>query len=74
MRKVLMIIFICSVTLFILLGSVLVLGQLLGLLVANGNWVINLDENLASTVYFVTSIAAFSGYLLSYTKKKKTEG
>lgn len=74
MRKALMATFISSVTLFILLGSILVLGQLLGLITANGNWVITLDYELANTVYFLTSISAFSGYLLSYTKKKETEG
>ncbi|CAG9621227.1 hypothetical protein [Sutcliffiella rhizosphaerae] len=69
MRKIIMSIFILSVFLFTILGTVLVVGQMLGLFALQGSWVIGLDENLAKVVYFMTSIAAFSGYLLSYFKK-----
>lgn len=71
MRKIILMIFIISVFLFTVLGAVLVFGQMIGLFALQGSWVVALDENLASTVYFMTSIAAFSGYLLSYFKKPK---
>lgn len=75
MRKIILMIFIMSVFLFTLLGAVLVFGQLIGLFALKGSWVVGLDEHLASIVYFMTSIAAFSGYLLSYFKKpKRKEG
>ncbi|MBM0066317.1 hypothetical protein [Alkalicoccobacillus gibsonii] len=73
MRKIILGIFILSVILFTVLGTVLVFGQMLGLFTFQANWVIGLNENLASTVYFMTSIAAFSGYLLSYFKQPKVE-
>ena len=71
MRKIILMIFILSVFLFTVLGSILVFGQMIGLFTLQGSWVVGLDENLANTVYFMTSIAAFSGYLLSYFKKPK---
>lgn len=76
MRKIIFSIFVASVFLFTVLGTVLVLGQMLGLFTFQASWVIGLDEHLAKIVYFMTSIAAFSGYLLSYYKKPvlKEEG
>lgn len=73
MRKITMAVFITSVCLFTVLGTIFVIGQLVGLLSFQGNWVIGLKENLAKVVFFTTSIAAFSGYLLSYFKKPNVE-
>ncbi|GAF11674.1 LOW QUALITY PROTEIN: hypothetical protein JCM19046_2634 [Bacillus sp. JCM 19046] len=74
MRKIVMTVFIGAVCLFTLLGTVLVIGQLIGLVTLQGGWVSGLNENVAKVVYFMTSIAAFAGYLLSYFKKKEKKG
>ncbi|MDQ0206901.1 hypothetical protein [Alkalicoccobacillus murimartini] len=72
MRKLIFAIFIISVILFTVFGSVLVLGQLVSLLALQGSWMIALNENLAEFVYGLTAIAGLSGYLLYYFKKPPT--
>lgn len=66
-----MVIFEITLPLFLLMGAILVFGQLIGGLIGNGAIVMGLDDALGTYSIWVASICAFAGFIMSYTKEKK---
>lgn len=66
-----MVVFEITLPLFLLMGTVLVFGQLIGALIGNGAMVLGLNTALKTYSIWVASICAFSGFIMSYTREKK---
>ena len=61
-----MVVFEVTLPLFLIMGAILVFGQLIGALMGNGAFVKGINDAL-----WVASICAFSGFIMSYTREKK---
>ena len=66
-----MIVFEITLPLFLLMGTVLVLTQLVGALMGNGALVLGINSALKTYSIWVASICAFSGFIMSYVREKK---
>lgn len=66
-----MVIFEITLPLFLLMGTVLVLTQLVGALIGNGAIVLGINNALKTYSIWVASICAFSGFIMSYVREKK---
>lgn len=66
-----MVIFEITLPLFLLMGAVLVFTQLIGALTGNGAIVLGINSALKTYSIWVSSICAFSGFIMGYTKDKK---
>lgn len=66
-----MIVFEITLPLFLLMGTVLVLTQLIGALLGNGALVLGINSALKTYSIWAASICAFSGFIMSYVRKKK---
>ena len=66
-----MIVFEITLPLFLLMGTVLVLAQLVGALMGNGALVLGINSALKTYSIWVASICAFSGFIMSYVREKK---
>lgn len=66
-----MVIFEITLPLFLLMGAVLVLTQLVGALIGNGAIVLGINNALKTYSIWVASICAFSGFIMSYVREKK---
>lgn len=70
LRKVCMVVFKVTLPLFLLMGVVLVLGQLIGAIIGNGALVLGINTALKTYSIWVASACAFSGFIMGYLKKK----
>ena len=61
-----MVVFEITLPLFLLMGAVLVFGQLIGALMGNGAIVLGLNNAIKTY-----SVCAFSGFIMSYVREKK---
>lgn len=66
-----MIIFEVTLPLFLIMGAILVFGQLIGALIGNGAFVQGINDVLKTYSVWIASICAFSGFIMSYTREKK---
>ena len=66
-----MVIFEITLPLFLLMGTVLVLTQLVGALIGNGALVLGINYALKTYSIWVASVCAFAGFIMSYCKDKK---
>lgn len=66
-----MIVFEITLPLFLLMGMILVLTQLVGALMGNGALVLGINSALKTYSIWVASICAFSGFIMSYVREKK---
>lgn len=66
-----MIVFEITLPLFLLMGTVLVLTQLIGALLGNGALVLGINSALKTYSIWAASICAFSGFIMSYVREKK---
>ena len=64
------VVFEITLPLFLLMGAILVFGQLIGALMGNGAMVLGLNSALKTYSVWVASVCAFSGFIMSYTRKK----
>lgn len=71
--QICMVIFNITLPLFLLMGAVLVFGQLLGAVLGNGTLVLGLNEALKMYSIWVSSICAFSGFIMGYLKDTKSK-
>ncbi|MEC5423340.1 hypothetical protein QGM71_07490 [Virgibacillus sp. C22-A2] len=62
-----------SLILFVFLGILLVLGQLVGLIIVNGQFMIAVYDVLSPLTFILSAIAAILGFLLNYIKKEDNE-
>ena len=66
-----MVVFEITHPLFLLMGTVLVLAQLVGALIGNGAIVLGINSALKTYSIWVASVCAFSGFIMSYVREKK---
>lgn len=66
-----MIVFEITLPLFLLMGTVLVLTQMIGALLGNGALVLGINSALKTYSIWAASICAFSGFIMSYVREKK---
>ena len=66
-----MVVFEITLPLFLLMGTVLVLTQLVGALIGNGAIVLGINSALKTYSFWVASVCAFSGFIMSYVREKK---
>ena len=66
-----MVVFEITLPLFLLMGAVLVFGQLIGALMGNGAIVLGLNNAIKTYSVWVASVCAFSGFIMSYVIEKK---
>lgn len=66
-----MAIFEITLPLFLLMGAVLVFGQLIFALMGNGAMVLGLNTAIKTCSIWVASICAFSGFVMGYVREKK---
>ena len=62
-----MVVFEITLPLFLLMGAVLVFGQLIG----DGAIVLGLNNAIKTYSVWVASVCAFSGFIMSYVREKK---
>ena len=65
-----MFVFQITLPLFLLMGAVLVFGQLIFALMGNGAVVLALNTALKTYSVWVASVCAFSGFIMGYTREK----
>lgn len=70
-HNICMIVFQITLPLFLFMGTVLVMTQLVGALMGNGALVLGINDALKTYSVWVASVCAFSGYIMGYTKPKK---
>lgn len=68
MQKVIKQGFLLSLMGFILIGIVLVLGQVLGVVIQSSTLIIKSNEFLSTTAFILSAIAAILGFILHYIK------
>ena len=66
-----MLVFQITLPLFLLMGAVLVFGQLIFALMGNGAMVLGLNTAIKTYSIWVASVCAFSGFIMGYTREKK---
>lgn len=66
-----MVVFEVTLPLFLIMGAILVFGQLIGALMGKGAFVKGINDALKTYSVWVASICAFSGFIMSYTREKK---
>lgn len=66
-----MVVFEITLPLFLLMGTVLVLTQLVGALIGNGAVVLGINSTLKTYSIWAASVCAFSGFIMSYVREKK---
>ncbi len=66
-----MIVFRITLPLFLLMGTVMVVGELLGIMIANPDMMVALDAIFGTRMIMVSSICAFSGFFMGYLRVKK---
>ena len=66
-----MVVFEITLPLFLLMGAVLVFGQLIGALMGNGAIVLGLNNAIKTYSVWVAIVCAFSGFIMSYVREKK---
>lgn len=71
MKKSLEVCFIVSLILFLLAGSLLVIGQVVGILIQNGELITKSHEIFSKPAFLLSAMAGVSAYLLKQTKKQK---
>lgn len=73
MRKTLEVIFKISLVLCLILGSILVLGQIVGLIIQNANLIISSKTLFAKPAFVSSAIAGITSYILGKTKPAQNE-
>ncbi len=68
MQKIIKQVFLLSLMGFILIGILLVLGQVIGLMIQNSALIIKSSEYLSTIAFTLSSIAAILGFVLHYLK------
>lgn len=68
MQKIIKQGFLLSLMGFILIGILLVLGQVIGLMIQNSALIIKSSEYLSTIAFTLSSIAAILGFVLHYLK------
>lgn len=71
MKKWLETSFIISLVLFLLAGSLLVIGQIAGILLQNGDLITKSHEIFSKPAFLLSAVAGVISYLLKQTKKQK---
>lgn len=66
-----MVVFEITLPLFLVMGAVLVFTQLIGALIGNGAIVLGINTAVKTYSIWVSSICAFSGFIMGYTRDKK---
>lgn len=70
MIKILDKVFIVSLIAFLLLGAILVIGQLAGLIFQQGELIIKVNDLLAKPAFILSSIAGVLGFIIPAIKHK----
>ena len=71
MRKSFEFLFRLSCVLFLLSGSLLVIGQIIGLLIQNGNLIILSADIFGTPTFLISGIAGLCGFVLNYIPPSK---
>lgn len=69
MDKLIKIIYLISLVGFISLGTIMVLGQLIGVIIQNGQLAVKLEEVLAKPAIMLSVICAFMSFFHRYLVK-----
>lgn len=69
--KLFMLVFSVSLPMFLILGVIIVFGQIIGLIINSGTIVLTVNELLKTIAIKISSICAFSGFFIGYLKDKK---
>ncbi|RXT03926.1 hypothetical protein [Ammoniphilus sp. CFH 90114] len=70
MAKTLVLLFRISLVSMLLSGSMLVMNQLLGILLGNGDWVILSSDLFAKPTFILSAITGLIGFALSYLPRE----
>lgn len=65
-RGILDVVFVIGLVAFLALGSVIVIGQLYGVVTADGALTMGMAKNLGKTTFYVASVVGLIGYIQSY--------
>ena len=71
-RGILDIIFVVGLVAFLALGSVIVIGQLYGVITGNGALTIAMTQNLGKTTFYISAVVGLIGYIQHYLYGWKT--
>ena len=71
MKKTLRLIFFLSLFIAIVLGIVIVLGQLAGLLLHSDEWILASKSYFSKSAYIFSGIAGITAFIVSYLPSKK---
>ena len=71
MRRTFENVFIVGLILFLACGSLLVLGQFVGIIIQNGDLVLTSQQIFAKPAFILASFSGIIAYLLNFTNKKK---
>lgn len=69
MKKLIAALFWISLAAFMLLGAIVVFGQLLGAIVQQPAWMLALDETPSTLAFVMSTICALSAFVLQYLPK-----
>lgn len=72
-NSICMVVFEITLPLFLLMGAVLVFTQLFGAAMGNGALVKGINTALKTYSVWVASVCAFSGFIMGYTREKKSK-
>ena len=59
-------IFVVGLVAFLALGTVIVIGQLYGVITGNGALTIGMAKNLVKTTFYIAAVVGLIGYVQSY--------
>lgn len=59
-------VFVVGLIAFFALGSVIVIGQLFGVITGNGALTIGMSQNLGKTTFYIATVVGLLGYVQSY--------
>ncbi len=71
--QICMAVFTVTLPLFMLMGTAIVLLQLVGIVMGNGALVLGINSALKTYATWVSSVCAFSGFFVGYLKPKKNK-
>lgn len=69
--RICLLIFEITLPIFVILGGILVLTQLVGAILGNGALVLGISDALKIYATWTACICAFSAFVISYVKEKK---
>lgn len=73
MRKIIQLLFTISLILFMVGGTLLVLGQIMGIILMNGELMVQVTNIFSEPTFITASISGLLGFVYSYFPKEKQQ-